>query len=88
MTSADGGKGGGGVGNGGVGDVRESPALRCCNSKMRDVSFDEGGNIGVLAVGDEEAGGGGVGDALSGFGEGGIGEGCCYCGKSRGDGII
>jgi hypothetical protein len=44
---------------------------------MRGVRFDDGSNIGVLAVGDEEAGGVGVRDALSRFGEYSIGEGCC-----------
>ena len=44
---------------------------------MRDGRLDDGSNIGVLAVRDKKAGGGGVGDALSGLGEDAIGEGSC-----------
>ena len=88
MTSANGGEGGGGVGNGSIGDMGERPSFRGGDTKMGGVRSDYRSNVSVPAVGDEEAGRGGVWDALSGLGEDRVREGCCKGGESGGDSVI
>ena len=82
MTSENCGKGDGGVGNGGVRDMCECSSLRSSSMQMRSVKFDEGLNVCLFTVGDEEARGGRIGDALPGLGEDCVREGCCKCGES------
>jgi hypothetical protein len=66
----------------------ERISLRGGDTKMGSVRSDDGSNVSVLAVGDEEAGVGGVRDALSGLGEDRVREGCCKGGESGVDSVI
>ena len=77
------GKGSSGVGDGGVRDMSKCPPLRGVSLKIGNRRSNEGFDTpqGLLAMGNKEAGGRGVWCALSGLGEGGIGEGCSKSGE-------
>ena len=81
-------EGSSGVSDGGVGDVCECPLLRGVGMKVGNVGSNEGFDTGILAMGNEEARGGGVGCALPGLGEGSVGEGFRKRGESGRDGVI
>ena len=81
-------EGSSGVSDGGVGDVGKCPLLRGVSLKIGNGRSNEGFDTRLLAMGNEEAGGGGVWCALPGLGEGGIGEGFSKRGESGRDSVI
>ena len=81
-------EGSSGVSDGGVGDVGECPLLRGVGVKVGNVGSNEGFDTGILAMGDEEARGGGVGYALPGLSESSVGEGFSKRGESGRDSVI
>ena len=81
-------EGSSGVSDGGVGDVGECPLLRGVGVKVGNVGSNEGFDTGILAMGNEEARGGGVRCALPGLGEGRIGKGFSKRGESGRDSVM